>query len=116
MCIRDRFVHKRSHKLIERWNLQSSPDNIISDKPGRVGDIPESPGLEGFQAVDNVGLKQGRICCRCVFSVSLRKSRCMENFVRTGNGPRFERKEKALALTPRGRGHVDTWALKLRHR
>ena len=59
----EEFVRKRSNKLVKRWNLQPSLDNIIFDKPGRVGDVAEVPGLE---ASNNVGLKQGSECWRCV--------------------------------------------------
>ena len=48
-----------AEKLIDGRNLQPSPDWVIADVPGRIGDGTEGSRLERFQARNNVGPRQG---------------------------------------------------------
>ena len=50
-----------SAREFETKNLQPSPDRLIADEPGRVGDITEGSGLERLQ-----GPKHGPECRHCV--------------------------------------------------
>ena len=49
----EQFEGKGPNEFGEWRNLQPSSDGIISDKPGRFGDVAEGSGLESFQTVDN---------------------------------------------------------------
>ena len=68
------FEHKGAEKLIDGRNLQPSPNNIISDVPGRIGDVMEGAELERFQVRSDVGKKQGPKCGRCDVRAALRKN------------------------------------------
>ena len=64
----EQFERKGANKRIDGKNLQLSPDSVISEVPGTIGDITQGSGLECFQAHNNVGPRQGPEygrCCIC---------------------------------------------------